>query len=111
MLCSSAACLSYAAGPERWHCDLALAALLLNVQQLKVVGAIPMFLEGNPVRDGHCLESYEALVPAICQVLPSAHVGLRSSQVGPLCLLVGRAAFIRCVACRCSVATSSAAAG
>ena len=77
----------YSLVPERWHFDSAVAALLLDFAHVPHVAAIPMVLEQSPVRRAYSLESDKVLAPVLCQPPPFAHVGLRSPQLGPLCLL------------------------
>ena len=73
--------------PERWHCDSAVAALLLDFAHVPHVAAIPIVLEQSPVRRAYSLESDKVLAPALYPPPPFVHVGLRSPQLGPLCLL------------------------
>ena len=74
-------------GAERWHCDSEVAALRLDFKLAPHVVAIPVVLEQSPVCRGDSVESEGALAPAFCQPLPFPHVGLRSPQLLPFCLL------------------------
>ena len=75
------------AGPERWHSEVAVVALLNRLAHAIRVSLIPMVLEHFPVRRRHIIESDTALLPELCQPPPFAHVGLRSPQLGSVCEL------------------------